>query len=164
MPWLSLDTVNYFLFFLCVTESDARVRIHFLMWSFPLQKCFLYYCRRKDNCTLLLYMHILCFQLTKGWKTLFVADLFSHSFCGPSALGSHCGLVIYRTIYHNIHGNHNWITPTLMWSQLKRMLIYMCSCIYMFVLYHAQIIMICIMSGSTVSLINSFHYAEMNPP
>lgn len=122
MSWLSLDTVNYFLFLSLCDRVWCKSPHTFSDVKFSCCRnvfVALHYCRRKDNCTLLLYMHILCFQLTKGWKTLFVADLFSHSFCGPSALGSHCGLVIYRTIYHNIHGNHNWITPALMWSQLR---------------------------------------------
>lgn len=81
-------------------------------------------------------------------------DLFSHSPCASPALGFLCGLVIYRTIYHNIHGNCNWITRERAHSRLKERwltCLAMSTCLFC----RIQIMAICL-SDLTESIINSF--------
>lgn len=100
-------------------------------------------------------MYILCFHLTKGWKTLFAVDLFSHSLRASPALGFLCGLVIYRSIYHNIHGNCNWITRECAHSRVKERWL---TCLAMFTCLFCVASRLCQFAGSdlTESIINSF--------
>lgn len=94
-------------------------------------------------------MHVLCFHLTKGWKTLFVVDLFLHSF--PSVLPQLLASFVAQLSIEPFTIISMAIIIELCQNSCdpKRMQTYICAP------RHVQIMTIC-SSGPTLWIINSF--------
>lgn len=106
----------------------------------------LHYLSGKNNCTVLLYMHILSFHF---WKWCWI-----YFFSVPSTPGLLCSFVISWTVYHNIHCNHNMnYTRTHVIATKNRTQNCMCSCVHVLGLSYVHIGMIC-PSGQNMSIIN----------